>query len=44
MNALAQLLLIVALIVALPFYGLWIYGGKIADRRGQRAVVRGNSK
>lgn len=33
---LARRFLILAAILASPFYGLWIFGGWIADRRAQR--------
>jgi hypothetical protein len=39
MTTLARHLLILAAILASPFYGVWIFGGWIADKRGQRRVT-----
>jgi nitrate/nitrite transporter NarK len=46
MTTLARHLLILAAILASPFYAAWIFGGWIADRLGQRRVtfLKGDGK
>jgi hypothetical protein len=47
MIAIARFLLIALAVILFPVYGLWIFGGRIADRAGQRrasSMMKGDRK